>query len=80
MLYILYCNVMYNFELPVAASDVEVCDSDLVWYALLRAVDAFHTEFRCYPGHLPQHVETDIGRLKVRNTTYRSIWRRTSAG
>lgn len=50
---------------PPAGPDVEVCDSDVVWYVLLRAVDLFHSEFRCYPGYFAGQVETDIMRLKV---------------
>lgn len=42
-----------------------MCDSDVVWYVLLRAVDLFHSVFRCYPGYFAGQVETDIMRLKV---------------
>ncbi|KAF2358241.1 THIF-type NAD/FAD binding fold [Trinorchestia longiramus] len=54
----------YSNKVHLGGGEVEVCDSDLVWYVLLRAVDAFHSEFRCYPGFYDHQVEADIVRLK----------------
>lgn len=60
--------------MDLGGPDIEVCDSDVVWYVLLRAVDLFHSEFRCYPGYFAEQVETDIMRLKVCVNKLLSDW------
>uniref|UniRef100_A0A2P2I2D0 NEDD8-activating enzyme E1 regulatory subunit n=2 Tax=Hirondellea gigas TaxID=1518452 RepID=A0A2P2I2D0_9CRUS len=64
----------YSHKINLACNDIEQCDSDVVWYVLLRAVDLFYSEFHCFPGCYKQQVETDIVRLKVCLSRLLSEW------
>ncbi|XP_018015689.1 NEDD8-activating enzyme E1 regulatory subunit [Hyalella azteca] len=64
----------YCGKVNLGGGEVEVSDSDVVWYVLLRAADVFHSEFRCWPGYHDHQVEADIVRLKVCVNRLLSEW------
>ncbi|KAJ3291041.1 NEDD8-activating enzyme E1 regulatory subunit [Borealophlyctis nickersoniae] len=54
-------------------------DSEIIYYVLLRAVDAFYETHKRYPGFHNEEVETDIGLLKKCVTALLAEWQITSA-
>lgn len=57
---------MARWFAPVAVTNLDSPDSEMVYYVMLRAVDRFYNEYNRYPGFFEDQLETDISKLKVR--------------
>lgn len=57
---------MARWSAPVAVTNLDSPDSEMVYYVMLRAVDRFYNEYNRYPGFFEDQLETDISKLKVR--------------